>query len=159
VRDIVWLLRPGGDHRIATVEHLRETGSIMLESLKWKFTANEAAWGIELPEEANRDLFLFFREALHNILRHAGATHVEIHAEASERHFRLIISEDGCGIPPEKLDRPATLRALRQRAEALDADFHVDSRPDEGTRLELAVPLTRRHRRKHKPTAPNPFVS
>lgn len=156
VRDIVWLLRPGGDHRIATVEHLRETGSIMLESLKWKFTANEAAWGIELPEEANRDLFLFFREALHNILRHAGATHVEIHAEASDRNFRLIISDDGCGIPPEKLDRPATLRALRQRAEALNADFHVASRPDEGTRLELAVPLTRRHRRKSKPAVPNP---
>ncbi len=154
VRDIVWLLRPGGDHRIATVEHLRETGSIMLESLQWKFTANDAAWGIELPEEANRDLFLFFREALHNILRHAGASHVEIHAEANDSVFKLRIEDDGCGIPAEKTDRPATLRALRQRTEALNADFHVDSRPNEGTRLELAVPLTRRHRRKSKPALP-----
>lgn len=143
VRDIVWLLRPGGDHRIATVEHLRETSSIMLESLKWKFTANEHAWGIELPEEANRDLFLFFREALHNILRHASATQVDIHAEAGDSHFILRIEDDGCGIAPERFDRPATLRALRQRTEALGGELKIDSRPDAGTRLELRMPLRR----------------
>jgi signal transduction histidine kinase len=148
VRDIVWLLRPGGDHRIATVEHLRETSSIMLESLEWKFTANEHAWGIELPEESNRDLFLFFREALHNILRHSAAGHVEIHAEAEDSRLLLRINDDGCGIPPEKIDRPATLRALRQRTEALGGDLKIDSRPDAGTRLELTIPLRRKHRRK-----------
>ena len=153
VRDIVWLLRPGGDHRIATVEHLRETASIMLESLKWKFTANEAAWPMELPEESNRDLFLFFREALHNILRHAGASHVEIHAEASDSLFRLRIQDDGCGIPPEKIGRPATLRALRQRTEALGGELIVQNNPGTGTCLELIVTLTRRHRHKNKPTA------
>ncbi len=143
VRDIVWLLRPGGDHRIATVEHLRETSSIMLESLKWKFTANEQAWGIELPDEANRDLFLFFREALHNILRHARAGKVDIRAEAGDSHFILSIEDDGCGIGPERLERPATLRSLRQRTEALGGELKIDSRPDAGTRLELRMPLRR----------------
>lgn len=146
VRDIVWLLRPQGDHRIATVEHLRETSSIMLESLKWKFTANEEAWHTELPEESNRDLFLFFREALHNALRHSNAEHVNVHAEAADAHFKLIIEDDGCGIPPEKLERPATLRALRQRTEAIGGTLGIDSRPGSGTRLELTVPRHRRHR-------------
>lgn len=145
VRDIVWLLRPGGDHRIATVEHLRETSSIMLESLKWKFTANAHAWTIELPEESNRDLFLFFREALHNILRHARATKVDIHAEAGDADLILRIEDDGCGIAPERLERPATLRALRQRTEALRGELKIDSRPDAGTRLELHMSLRRRH--------------
>jgi signal transduction histidine kinase len=146
VRDIVWLLRPGGDHRIATIEHLRETSSIMLESLDWKFTANPEAWHTELREESNRDLFLFFREALHNILRHSNARHAQIHAEATDAYFKLIIEDDGCGIPPEKLERPATLRALRQRTEALCGELKIDTRPDSGTRLELRVPLRRRHR-------------
>jgi signal transduction histidine kinase len=148
VRDIVWLLRPGGDHRIATVEHLRETSSIMLESMDWKFTANDEAWDLELPEESNRDLFLYFREALHNILRHSKAAHVEIHAEKHDAQFRLIIRDDGCGIPPEKLERTATLRALRQRTDALGGELKVDSNPATGTGLELKVPLNRRHRRK-----------
>jgi signal transduction histidine kinase len=148
VRDIVWLLRPGGDHRIGVVEHLRETSSIMLETLDWKFHANEAAWGIELPEEANRHLFLFFREALHNILRHARATGAEVAVEARPGEFRLAVSDNGAGIPAERLNRPSTLRALRQRAEALNAAFHVESRPGQGTRLELVIPLAKRGKRK-----------
>ena len=141
VRDIVWLLRPTGDHRIGTVEHLRETSSIMLETLKWKFTANEEAWDVELPEESNRDLFLFFREALHNIMRHAKAETVEIHAETSGQKFRLTIADDGVGIDATRLERPATLRALWQRSEALGAEFQVESRPGQGTRLVLSMAL------------------
>jgi signal transduction histidine kinase len=146
VRDIVWLLRTQGDHRIATVEHLRETGSIMLESLEWKFTANDEAWGLELPEAANRDLFLFFREALHNILRHSGASQVGIHADITDSHFHLAIHDNGCGIPAAKLGHPATLRALHQRAQALTAELRIDSAPDRGTRLELVIPLGRKRR-------------
>ncbi len=141
VRDIVWLLRPGGNHRIGTVEHLRETASIMLESLDWEFNADEAAWSAELPEDANRHLFLYFREALHNILRHARASGVAIRVTRSaDRRLTLEIRDDGRGIPAEKTDRPATLRALRQRAAALGADFDVRSNPGEGTTLTLSIP-------------------
>ena len=156
VRDIVWLLRPEGDHRIGTVEHLRETSSIMLETVEWKFTANEAAWQVELPEEDTRHLFLFFREALHNVMRHAKATKVEIRAEATDRHFLLIITDNGVGINPERLERPATLRALRQRTEALSAELGVETRPGEGVRLKLTVPLERKRPKKSRPTAANP---
>ncbi len=148
VRDIVWLLRPQGDHRIGTLEHLRETSSIMLESLKWHFAANEAAWQVELPEEDTRHLFLFFREALHNVMRHAGAAQVDVKIEVVVGEFRLTITDDGIGIAPERLQRPATLHALRQRAEALGATLAIDSQPGNGTRLGLALPLDRKRRRK-----------
>jgi signal transduction histidine kinase len=153
VRDIVWLLRPEGEHRIGTVEHLRETSSIMLESLDWKFTANEDAWLVELPDEATRHLFLFFRESLHNIIRHARAAKVEIRVEMTAGKFRLAIADDGIGIEPERLARPATLHALRQRAEALGAEFEVSSEPGAGTRLTLAVPVPRGSLRKPRAAA------
>jgi signal transduction histidine kinase len=141
VRDIVWLLRPQGDHRIATAEHLRETCSIMLDPHDWKFTANEAAWQCEMSDDANRHLFLYFREALHNILRHAGATQVEIRIDCDDGHFRLRVADNGSGIAPEKLARPSTLRALRKRVEALNAGFTVESEPGHGTSLNLDIPL------------------
>lgn len=143
VRDIVWLLRPTGGHRIGTVEHLRETGSIMLERLDWKFHANEAAWEFELSDEASRHLFLYYREALHNILRHAKAETAEITVAVDEASFRLVVADDGCGIEAEKLSRSSTLRALRQRAEALAAEFAVETEAGKGTRLELRIPLGR----------------
>ncbi|MBC8125592.1 MAG: hypothetical protein H8M99_00380 [Gloeobacteraceae cyanobacterium ES-bin-144] len=148
VRDIVWLLRPQGEHRIGTIEHLRETSSIMLENYKWKFSANQEAWQVELPEEDTRHLFLFFREALHNIMRHATATKVEVRIEKSADDFLLTISDDGVGIEAVRLARPATLRALRQRSENLGGDFQVESHPGEGTSLKLVVPLDRKRKRK-----------
>ncbi len=144
VRDIVWLLRPEGDHRIGPVEHLRETSSIMLEMLKWKFIADEASWKVEFPEESNRHLFLYFRESLHNILRHARASHVDIKVETNHDHFQLSIEDDGAGIESERLQRPSTFRALRQRAEALDAAFTFTSGEGAGTKLNLSVPLSRK---------------
>ena len=121
VRDIVWLLRPEGDHRIGPVEHLRETSSIMLETLKWKFSAEEASWQLEFPEEANRHLFLFFREALHNILRHARASIVEIRIKTNDSQFELSISDDGVGIDSERIDHPATVRRVHWRAQCAQA--------------------------------------
>lgn len=141
VRDIVWLLRPRGGHRIGTVEHLRETASIMLERHEWTFTADEGAWEVELSDEASRELFLFFREALHNILRHAGAQTVTLRAERRGESFVLELRDDGAGIPEAKRDRPSTLRALRQRADALGAKLEVESAAGRGTALTLTVPL------------------
>lgn len=141
VRDIVWLLRPHGGHRIGTVEHLRETASIMLERLKWDFTANEAAWETELRDEQNRHLFLYFREALHNILRHSEATEAGVRVEVADGVLTMRIHDNGRGIPAEKMERGSTLRALRQRAESLKAGFEFRSSPGGGTHLELAVPL------------------
>lgn len=154
VRDIVWLLRPQGDHRIGTVEHLRETSSIMLEALKWKFSANEEAWQFELPDEATRHLFLYFREALHNISRHAKASKVDIRVATTTDRFQLVIADDGVGIDPERLMRKATLRALRQRVLALDADLQVDTAPGEGTRLTLTIPIDSKHLRKARRPQP-----
>lgn len=154
VRDIVWLLRPQGDHRIGTVEHLRETSSIMLEPLVWEFTANEAAWQCEMSDEANRHLFLFFREALHNLLRHSGAKKATIRVECDASRFQLVVADDGGGIPPERLARPSTLRALRQRVEALGAEFAVESSPENGTRLCLGIPLDAKRTKRVTTTKP-----
>jgi signal transduction histidine kinase len=153
VRDIVWLLRPHGEHRIGTLEHLRETSSIMLESLEWTFTANEEAWQVQLPEEDTRHLFLFFREALHNIMRHAQASKVAISIEMTATQFRLSIADNGVGIEPERLERPATLHALRQRAETLGAVLAIESQRGAGTRLSLSVPVAGKRRSKTKHSA------
>ena len=150
VRDIVWLLRPGGDHRIGTVEHLRETSSIMLEPMKWEFTANEEAWQGELSDEQNRHLFLFFREALHNILRHASATEVTVRVDQDEESFHLVIADNGCGIDEKRMARKSTLRALRQRVAALEATMDVKTASGEGTVLDLRIPLAVKKKRRRK---------
>ena len=136
VRDIVWLLRPRHGYRASTISHLRDSASILLESIEWTF--NSDLEDFALNDEDGRHLVLFFREALHNLVRHAkaGRASIDICRKGTEIH--LVIRDDGRGIPPELLDRPETLRALKQRAARLDATLEINSKPGLGTTLHLA---------------------
>lgn len=140
VRDIVWLLRSRTSDRIFIVQHLQETGGILLESMDWSFEADEDLAHCEVSDEQARNLLLFYREALHNLIRHAGARTVAIRLSRMEDQLALTISDDGCGIPPDRLNAPSALHALKHRAVKLDGWLEVKTNPGEGTILTLRFP-------------------
>ena len=78
LRDIVWLLRPGSAFQSPALAHFRETASILLEGVEWDFEADAASRACRLARDTNRHLLLFFREALHNSLRHSGCHRILI---------------------------------------------------------------------------------
>ncbi|WP_374992911.1 GAF domain-containing sensor histidine kinase [Streptomyces lydicus] len=86
-------------------------------------------------------LLAVLREALANTTRHAGATTVEITAEASDRTLRLTVADNGGGIDPAETRRSG-LANLRSRAEELDGTFRIARRDPSGTLLEWTVPLS-----------------
>lgn len=140
VRDIVWLLRPRASERIVLADHLKETGAILMDGLDWTFEADEACQALELPEMLVHNLMLFYREVLHN-LRHAHAETANIGIRRSGQRLQLVIRDDGCGIPPEKLERPATLRALRARAKRMGGTMDLQTEVGSGTTITLTVTL------------------
>ncbi len=82
------------------------------------------------------------REALSNIMRHAGARSTVVELAATSEWVRLRITDDGRGLPPE-LSRQSGLRNIRTRADELGG--LVDLRPASpaGTVLEWSAPLAR----------------
>jgi len=76
MRDLVWFIKPSALAAGDFVAKLRETSATMLVGLEWTFegTAPADAWSLEFK----RQVFLIFKEALHNIRRHAAAGRVEI---------------------------------------------------------------------------------
>jgi signal transduction histidine kinase len=78
------------------------------------------------------NLLLFFKEALNNIIKHAGATSVEISTRRTGSQMQLIVSDNGRGIPEE-----ASCRHLESRAKMLNGQLIIRSSPGEGTRIML----------------------
>ncbi|MEI9893297.1 MAG: hypothetical protein WDN28_05190 [Chthoniobacter sp.] len=76
MRDIVWLIKPGASGAEDFVVKLRETAAVMLTGLEWKFDGETLTQPISL--EWKREIWLIFKEALHNIRRHADAKQVTI---------------------------------------------------------------------------------
>ena len=89
-------------------------------------------------------MFLFFKEALHNIVRHAGASHVSIALRIDRRALRLTIADDGAGfdIAAEASGGQGQgLRSMRQRAEAIGGRVEVTSAPGRGAAIVLEAPI------------------
>jgi signal transduction histidine kinase len=94
------------------------------------------------------DVLQMVREALHNVLKHAGATRVAVTIEKSDKFLEISIDDNGHGFHfsgAYTLDELELLRlgpvSLKQRARSLNAELIVDSRPGRGAGLKLRVPI------------------
>ena len=88
-----------------------------------------------LTPEVRLGIYRIVQEALHNVLRHAGADEAVVRMEYVNQLLRVTIRDNGAGFDPERGRRPGSLGLLsmRERAAAIDADFEILSRPGGGT--------------------------
>ncbi|RGD62133.1 sensor histidine kinase [Kitasatospora xanthocidica] len=99
----------------------------------------DEAWA---PPEVLDEVFLILREGVRNSLRHARATVLLVNVEITPNELRATVEDDGCGLPQERpADAGVGLSSMRERAELLGGRLLVNSRPDNGTRVDLSVPL------------------
>ena len=84
-----------------------------------------------LDMDRRRQLLLIYKELLHNILRHAQATKVEIALDADHGTLRLEVIDNGIGMSSERADGTG-LRNIRRRATELGATLAIDSGPGRG---------------------------
>jgi signal transduction histidine kinase len=140
IREVLWLVGARQESGIDLIEHLQRVAKRLLPNhdVTWKATTTDlpVAW----PVESRRHVFLFFKEALTNILRHAKATHVELSAQIMASDFELFIRDNGRGFDPAAAYSGMGLNSLRERAKQLGGTFTLSSCA-EGTTLTLRVPL------------------
>jgi len=94
--------------------------------------------------ETRRELYLFCKEVLHNISRHAHATAVRFSLAPTDHGLRIEITDDGIGFDPGRASSGQGLGNLRERAVGLGAALRLDSQPGAGTTVQLDVPKTAR---------------
>ena len=93
-----------------------------------------------LSREVQVVLLRSAQEAMANVRRHAGATHVTLGLARADGAVRLEVADDGRGFGPEAVEGQG-LRGMRERARAGGGDLAVESTRGAGTRLTLTAPL------------------
>jgi signal transduction histidine kinase len=83
------------------------------------------------------------QESLTNVSRHSGAREVGISLAAGATVLALSVRDDGRGFDAggEARGEGAGLAGMRRRAELANGTIEILSRPSEGTRIELRIPL------------------
>jgi len=94
---------------------------------------------LPLSRDAEAALAMALREAVTNILRHAGAQRVEVELQKHGDGVLLRISDDGRG---GITGNGNGLTGMRERVTALGGVLLIDSPPGNGTRLELRLPAS-----------------
>jgi signal transduction histidine kinase len=104
--------------------------------------------GVEVSDRVCRELFQIYREALHNVKKHANATHVVVKLSQQEDKVILVVDDNGQGFSfagrfgSDELDRlrlgPIT---IKERARSIGGVLTVESNPGHGARVTLEVPL------------------
>jgi signal transduction histidine kinase len=99
----------------------------------------------ELPDrpsiETEETLYRIAQEALHNVVKHAGAREVRLDVDPVADGVRLRVVDDGRGFDPLTVpDGHLGLAGMRSRAERLGGTLTVTAAPGRGTTIEVVVP-------------------
>ena len=92
-------------------------------------------------------VFRVTQEALNNVVKHAGVAAAEVRLRRRGDRLRLRIADRGDGFDPHSVLGPATgssgvgLRGIRDRSELFGGKMRVESRPGEGTVVEVDLPF------------------
>ena len=140
MRALIFELRPGN------IEH-----DGLLAALKTHSTGLQGRIGLpivvtsnlteRLPLALEEVLYRISQEALHNIVKHAGARQVTLSVDRTGSGVRLRIADDGKGfVTTTVADGHLGLAGMRARAEKIGALFEVTSKPGSGTTIEVSVP-------------------
>ena len=141
--DIVWAINPQKDHLSDLIGKMHRFAADSFTPRKIKFTFDTPASSEDLPLGANlrRELFLIFKEAVNNIVKHAGCKTVEITFRIEDGTIHLALSDDGCGFTPSQTSDGHGLSSMAERAKSLDGDLRIVSKENAGTTVEIVVPL------------------
>jgi signal transduction histidine kinase len=145
MRDIVWAIDPRHNDLDEVVSRVRVFASSVLEArgIQWQLDVPKDLARVKLDPEQQRQIYLFFKEAVHNIVRHSQCRTATAVVEVGDRLVVCRISDDGRGLRPELSDPTSGrlgLAGLRARANALGGDLTVASVNGGGTTLTLTVP-------------------
>jgi len=142
MNEIIWTMNPEQNTLDSLIAYIRVNTAEALENagLAYHFHIAENIPAINIPQEMRRNLYLASKEAVHNIIKHAGATEAVIGIFIINNELRITIQDNGHGF-----ENPATmpfgngLKNMDRRMKQIGGYLLVVN--DEGTVVNLAAPL------------------
>src|SRR5262249_8236878 len=124
MRETVWAINPRCDSVESLADFLAQYAQQFLESagLSCRLEMPNTIGHVPLQAEVRLQLFSALKEALHNAVKHAAATVVEIRLKVTEQALELEITDNGVGFSKSVLAQRGKgngLQNLRDRISAL----------------------------------------
>jgi len=96
-----------------------------------------------LDEQKEIFIFRILQEAVNNVIRHSGASHLRISLTYENNNLIMAVYDNGKGFNTTMIgtqNNTSGLTNMRRRAKMINAGFHVESMLNTGTVITLTVP-------------------
>jgi signal transduction histidine kinase len=145
--EIVWAVNPQHDTLDSLVAYLEKFALDLLNTAgircRLDVPLQMPAW--PLTAEVRHDVFLSYKEALHNVLKHAGASEVRVAFALEPAAFTLTIADNGRGFLAEATAGTGNgLDNMRRRLEEIGGRCAIRSAPGQGTCVTFNVSVKAR---------------
>lgn len=152
--EIVWAVNPRHDTLSSLATYLLRHAQEFLgpASIRLRSEIPLELPTIMIPSEVRHNVFLAYKEALHNVVKHARASAVNVSLALSENFMEIGVADDGVGFVPKTIlaesisgvDRLAGgngLENMKKRLEQIHGECRIQSTAGQGTKVIFRVPL------------------
>jgi ligand-binding sensor domain-containing protein len=143
MNDIVWLVNPRRDSLHELFLRLKDSYAELFShaGVLFRTTNLRLFENVRLPMDYRQNLYLIFKEALHNSLRHSGCQEIELSVAVRGRRLEVVLRDDGRGFDPAGGSAGNGLENMRTRASRIGGALRIDAAPDRGTSVRFEGPL------------------
>lgn len=144
--EILWALNPKNDTLENLVTFISQFARehLSLAGIQCRLDLPMSMPPRVLDSQFRHNLLLTVKEGLNNVVKHAGATEVQIAVALEGNLLRLIISDNGRGFVTGAVPADGDgLVNLPRRVQSLGGECLIASEPGQGTRVRIALPLPR----------------
>lgn len=141
--DIVWNINPEYDDIENLLVRMKRYAADMLEgaNIDYELSFPDEATAIKLSMSKRRDFYLFYKEAINNLVKYSKAKRASIKLQLQDNLLKLFIKDDGIGFDPATVTRGNGLNNMNSRASLLSGTMAIKSQPNEGTEILLNMSL------------------
>jgi len=144
--EIVWAVNPRHDNVASLATYFCQYAQHFLSSTRVRCQLEVPK---DLPEavlnaEQRHNLFLAFKEALSNVVQHAGATDLRLAISVGQGVLVITVGDNGRGFDSAALSAPVGadgLGNMRRRLQQLNGQCELTGSPGKGTTVSFKVPL------------------
>ena len=145
--DIVWAINPKRDTLRELLRRMRgfATDIFTSRNIEFSFHSPDHDLELRLGPDVRRDVFLIFKEAVNNAVRHSQCSKAEIELKIVGASLVLMVSDDGQGFDASQNGEGNGLVNMRRRAESINGKLEISSTIGEGTIVILRASIGHRH--------------
>ncbi len=142
MRALIFELRPGALEEEGLAQALVKQAAALTAREQVPIRVQAPTERIPIPADAEEHLYRLALEAMHNALKHAEATRIDVSLQSTDDGLLLEIVDDGRGFDPS-VSRPGHLGmgTMRDRAHAAGARLEIISSPGQGGQIRVLLPL------------------